>query len=113
MEEFFVVHLETLEEDLADLGAHLCRTYRYCDALPQPPQLRTGRSTGQIAQPADIWTSEARTMVVLRYCFDFAAFGYSHDPSQELPKAVSADAKVGLCHVAKEALSWHDWAGKL
>ena len=39
----WLVHAETLDEDLAALEADLCATRGYCQGLPRPPRVHSAR----------------------------------------------------------------------
>jgi len=100
----FVIHLETLQEDLKTLEKRLCEYYGDCEPLPQFPLVfpgvdETPKGTNVCkfdpkipeysqcgTKWADLWNSEVlRNHVLVHYEMDFRLLGYSDDPMNVMP----------------------------
>ncbi|CAE7822188.1 unnamed protein product [Symbiodinium sp. CCMP2456] len=109
LEDVVVLHLETLQDDIALLRDTLCRRFSFCTGLPPFPQVLPGKNLrdsmreGAVKEhcsfnektlewrnctaPAwtELWTESLRQQMVWHYGDDFKWLGYSTDPGQLMP----------------------------
>ncbi|CAD7930193.1 unnamed protein product [Amoebophrya sp. A25] len=101
LDDFFVLHLETISDDLAELYVLLCEEYNYCEPPPRkfPKVLPASNTERKICDfnPRTLkyancettwealWTPKNVALVREHYAFDLEFFGYSESPEYVMP----------------------------
>jgi len=89
--DFFVVHLESTERDLAILSKVLRRCLKFFSSLPRLSVENTSRKLQNFTQHMQVLAScpELLQRIRERYTADFKLFGYSDDGIREQPVSLS------------------------
>ncbi|CAD7923392.1 unnamed protein product [Amoebophrya sp. A120] len=101
LDDFFVLHLETIGPDLEELYALLCEEYNYCHPAPKKfPKVLPSSNTERPICSFDakkvqyrncettweaLWTEETIGLVREHFAFDLEFFGYSDSPDYVMP----------------------------
>eukprot|EP00434_Breviolum_minutum_P008044 symbB.v1.2.007092.t1/scaffold431.1/size205911/5 len=126
MEDIFVLHLETLKDDIAGLEERLCTRFGFCEKLPSFPSVLPGKNIrdsaveGSVKErcgfkeatltwhncsaPAwlELWDARLTSMVVRHYHADFRWLGYTTDPATLMPQAVATSETAKRCAAVQE-----------
>jgi len=84
----FVVHMETVKNDMVLLNTRLCAQLHHCEKFPDIPHLNM-RPAGQVQEYNTYWASPngafAAKLISKAYASDFIIGGYTHDPLEQAP----------------------------
>jgi len=86
MDEFYVMHLEKLDDELKELNKDLCEHWGHCNGEFEPFPRENENKRGGAGSWKFEWPAELAELVQKRFGCLFGPFGYGTDPKDTGPK---------------------------